>query len=76
MALYTNTKEQVLHAGGVMLIPATAVDLPDDLAKLPMVQRWIKEGRLVQGEVEVPAEVEQPEGKPPLKNASPNERKA
>lgn len=75
MPLYTNTKEQLLHAGGVMLIPAAAVDIPDEVVQLPLVQQWIKEGRLKAGEVEVPPEVLQDEGPAKLKNASPNEAK-
>lgn len=75
MPKYTNTKEALLHAGGVMLIPATPVDLPDEVVRSPLVQHWIKEGRLKEGEVEVAPEVPQDDGPPKLKNASPNDKK-
>lgn len=63
MPVVTNVSRRVIHAGDVMLIPGTPVEVPPDMMENATFKAYMEMGDIKQGEVEVKPEVEQ--DKPP-----------
>ena len=74
MPMVTNVSRRLIHAGDVMLVPGTPVELPDDMMQNAMIKAYMEMGDIKPGEVEVKAEVEQdgsrePESATPARSA-------
>lgn len=67
MPMVTNVSARLIHAGEVMLIPATPVEVSDDVLKGAVMQQYLDDGDIQMGEVKVKPEVQQddePEERP------------